>query len=96
MASLTRIIWKDTFVEKLAEKHNVSVEEAEEALQRKPLIRKVGKGRVKDENVFAAYGQTAEGRYLIIIYIRKLNGAILPISGRDMDDSERKYYEKER
>ncbi len=96
MASLTRIIWKEVFIETLADKHNVSVEEAEEALQASPLIRKVGKGHVKGENVYAAYGQTAEGRYLIIIYIRKLNGSILPISGRDMDDSERKYYEQER
>lgn len=96
MASLTRIIWKETFVEKLAEKHGVSVEEAEQTLQGKPLIRRVDKGHVKGENVYAAYGQTTEGRYLIIIYIRKLNGAILPISGRDMDESERKYYEKER
>lgn len=96
MASLIRIIWKDAFIEKLEEKHNVSVEEAEEALASNPLIRKVRKGNVKGEDVYAAYGQTNEGRYLIIFYIRKSNNAILPISGRDMDESERNYYEKER
>lgn len=91
---ITQIIWKDQFVEKLAEKHGVSVIEAEEVLRSKPLIRKVGKGRVKGENVCAAYGQSAAGRYLVIFYLRKAKGMILPISARDMDDAERRYYGK--
>jgi hypothetical protein len=48
---ITEIIWKDQFVEKLACKHNVSVEEAEEVLRATPFLRKVGKGHVKGENV---------------------------------------------
>jgi uncharacterized DUF497 family protein len=55
---LSRIIWKDRFVEKLADKHGVSVAEAEEVLDAKPHIRKVRKGRVRGENVYAAFGQT--------------------------------------
>ncbi len=93
---ITEIIWKDQFVEKLAEKHRVSVMEAEEGLHSQPLIRKVGKGHVKGEDVYVAYGQSAAGRYLAVFYIRKKTGAILPISARDMDDSERRYYEKQR
>lgn len=61
---LTRIIWKAQFVEKLAAKHGASVEEAEEVLRSKPRIRKVGRGHVKSEHVYAAYGQSAAGRYL--------------------------------
>jgi hypothetical protein len=41
---LTRIIWKAQFVEKLAIKHGVSVEGAEEVLRSKPHTRKVGRG----------------------------------------------------
>ena len=93
---ITEIIWKDQFVEKLAQKHGVSVAEAEETLHATPHIRKVGKGNVKDENVYAAYGQSAAGRYLIVFYIRKPKGVILPISARDMDDAERRYYEKQK
>ncbi len=93
---ISQIIWKDQFVEKLETKHGVSVTEAEEVLGAKPHIRKVAKGRVKGENVYAAYGQTIGGRYLIVFYIRKLTGAILPISARDMDDGERKYYGKQK
>ena len=93
---IRRIIWKDLFVEKLAEKHGVSVTEAEDVLSRKPHIRKMSKGQVKGENVYAAYGQTEGGRYLIVFYILKLTGAILPISARDMDGAERKYYGKQK
>ncbi|HEV8718639.1 MAG TPA: BrnT family toxin [Candidatus Binatia bacterium] len=77
-------------------KHGVSVEETEEVLRSKPHIRKVGRGHVRGEHVYAAYGQSAVGRYLMVFYIRKLTGALLPISARDMDDAERKYYEQHR
>lgn len=93
---ITRIIWKDQFVEKLAEKHGVSITETEEVLFAEPHIRKMSKGQVKGENVYAAYGQTKGGRYLIVFYILKLTGAILPISARDMDDAERKYYGRQK
>lgn len=93
---ISQIIWKDQFVEKLEVKHGVSVEEAEDVLCYKPHIQKVGKGNVKDENVYAAFGQTGGGRYLVVFYIRKPAGAALPISARDMDDGERKYYGKQK
>ena len=93
---INRIIWKDQFVEKLEVKHGVSVEEVEDVLDNKPHLRKVAKGNVKGENVYAAFGQTFGGRYLVIFYIRKLDGAILPISARDIDDGERNYYGKQK
>jgi uncharacterized protein len=93
---IKEIIWKEQFVEKLETKHGVSIEEVEEVLDSEPFIRKVSKGKVKGEHVYAALGQTFGGRYLIIFYIRKKAGAILPISARDMDDGERKYYGKQK
>jgi len=93
---ISRIIWKDQFVQKLAEKHGVSQSEAEEVLNAKPHVRKMSKGQVRGENVYAAFGQTEAGRYLVIFYIHKLTGAILPISGRDMDDGERNYYGRQK
>jgi uncharacterized protein len=91
---IRRIIWKDQFVEKLEQKHGVSVIEVEEVLGTNPHIRKVGKGRIRGEDVYAALGQNSAGRYLIVFYIRKTSGALLPISARDMNDAERKYYER--
>ncbi len=90
------IIWKEEFVDKLAIKHGVTVDEAEEVLDSDPHIRKVGKGQTRGEHVYAALGQTSGGRYLIIYFVRKLSGAVLPISARDMDGGEKNYYAKQK
>lgn len=90
------IIWKDEFVEKFASKHGVKVTEVEEILDSNPHLRKVGRGRTRGEDIYAALGQTRGGRYLIIFFIRKLSGCALPISARDMDSGERNYYAKQK
>lgn len=90
------IIWKQQFVDKLAFKHFVSIEEVEEVFSSHPIIRKVAKGHVNDENVYAAYAHIHKGRYLIVFFINKKGNRALPISARDMDNSERKYYEKQK
>lgn len=93
---IREIIWKEVFVEKLVTKHGVSVEEVEGVFDSGPHIRKVGKGKTKGEHVYAALGQTTGGRYLIIYFIRKLSGAVLPISARDMEGGEKDYYAKQK
>jgi uncharacterized DUF497 family protein len=93
---VTDIIWKETVVVKLAEKHAVSVAEAEEVLRSGPMVRRVAKGHVHDEDVYAAMSQITGGRYLIVFFIDKKRGMALPISARDMSDAERKYYAKRR
>ena len=87
------VIWKDQFVEKLADKHGVTVEEVEAVLFGTPYIRRVERGRVAGEDVYAAYSQTDAGRYLIVFFIRKRKTAALPISARDMTQAERRYYD---
>ena len=91
---LNEVIWKDYFVDKIEVKHGVSTEEAEEVLFSRPHVRRAQKGRIKGEDLYAAYGQTSAGRYLIIFFIRK-GTAALPISARDMTDSEEKYYDRQ-
>lgn len=93
---VTEVIWKQRFVEKLLDKHDVTTEEAEEVLRSKALFRRTAKGRVKGEDVYAALAQTLTGRYLIVFFIDKGRGVALPISARDMDDSERRYHARHR
>ncbi|MBI3014156.1 MAG: BrnT family toxin [Candidatus Tectomicrobia bacterium] len=93
---ITDIIWKERFVEKFSSKHRVAVAEAEEVLRSRPVVRRMTKGRVHGEDVYAALAQIRGGRYLIVFFIRKKHGMILPISARDMDGSERRYYAKHR
>lgn len=93
---ITDIIWKDRYVEKMADKHGVSVGEVEEALRSGPVVRKMARGHVRGEDVYAALAQISGGRYIITFFIYKERGVALPISARDMDASERKYYAKHR
>lgn len=91
---LHEVIWKDVFVEKLEAKHGVTTEEAEQVLFSRPHVRRAQRGRVKGEDLYVGYGQTDEGRYLVVFFIRKYQTAALPISARDMTRSERRYYEQ--
>jgi uncharacterized DUF497 family protein len=86
------VIWRNQFVEKLAAKHNVSIDETEEVLFGNPFVRFWEKGKTAGEDLYLAYGQTDAGRYLVVFFIRKPRNMALPISARDMTNSERKYY----
>ena len=93
---VTEIVWKERFAVKLREKHRVSTDEVEDLLSARPLIRRMHRGRVRGEDVYAAMGQIGSGRYLTVIFINKGGGVVLPISARDMDRSERRYHGKRR
>lgn len=90
------IIWKEQFVDKIESKHQVDPTEVEQILFSKPLVRRAQKGRVKGEDLYAAYGQTDDGRYLIVFFIFKPSVSALPISARDMTVAERRYYDQHR
>ncbi len=93
---ITDILWKEAIVEKLTIKHGVSVAEAEEVLLSARLVRRMVRGNVRGEDVYAALAQSGSGRYLIVFFIDKKGGMALPISARDMSPAERKYYAKHR
>jgi uncharacterized DUF497 family protein len=92
---LFEVIWKDRFIDKIEAKHRVRTEEVEQVLFGRPHVRWARKGHIKGEDLYTAYGQTAGGRYLIVFFIHKEQLAALPISARDMTDSEQRYYERQ-
>ncbi len=94
MVKIKGFIWLERFVDKLEVKHNVTVDEAEEIFSNrtKLQIRRVSRGRHRDEHVYRALGRTWTGRYLVVFFILKRTGEALVISGRDMDTKERKLY----
>lgn len=59
-----------------------------------PKFRLIEKGKIKEENLYFAMGQTDSGRYLIAFFIYKKDGIALIITSRDMETKERKMYEK--
>ena len=89
---LKEIVWYRKFVDKIEKKHNVSIEEVEEALFNKPVFRKVHRGKIKGEDAYIAYSRTFEGRYLFIVLIYKLNNTAIVVTARDMSPRERRYY----
>jgi uncharacterized DUF497 family protein len=90
---ITRIIWLHGYVSKIETKHGVYRDEIRYVLLTNPRIRRVAKGkRRKGEHLYAAYGQTEAGRYLIIFFIHRAGNEALVISARDMDGKERRQY----
>jgi uncharacterized DUF497 family protein len=68
--------------------HGIEPAEAEEVFALNPLFRKTKRGH------YAAMGSTFDGRHLVLIFKMKSKGVARVITGWDMDDSEKRYYSK--
>lgn len=88
-------IWLPDIIEKIAVKHHVTQDEAEDVFYNRPRYRFVEKGHRAGEDVYSVSGQTDSGRYLIVFFIYKQSAhTALILSARDMDKKERKNYER--
>ncbi|UCH95125.1 MAG: BrnT family toxin [Candidatus Aminicenantes bacterium] len=91
---IDNIIWLPQVIDKLAWKHHVIPQDVEEVLFDNPMYRKVQKGHIPGEDLYAALGQNNAGRYLIVFFIYKPTHEALLISARDMSYKEKKQYDK--
>ncbi len=91
---ITGTIWLRKIVDKIERKHQITQDEVEEVFGNNPQYRFVERGKVEGEHVYSAYGRTDAGRYVTVIFIRKLGNRALVITARDMDRKERKQYGK--
>ncbi|HEY3229085.1 MAG TPA: BrnT family toxin [Roseiflexaceae bacterium] len=87
-------IWLPDILEKLAIKHHVSQDEAEEVFFNNPRYHFVETGHRSGEDVYSALGQTDAGRYIIVFFIHKPANIALILTARDMDKAERSRYER--
>jgi uncharacterized DUF497 family protein len=85
-------VWLPDVVDKIIAKHNVTPEEAEEVFAHEPHIRFVERGKVEDEDLYAALGRTHNGRYLVVFFLHKRNRLAMTVSARDMNAKERRLY----
>lgn len=85
--NIRNLIWNEWNVEHTA-KHGISQEEIEEACFTKHFDIKNGKSKI------AVWGQSSVGRYVIIILGIRECGDFYPISARDMEEREKKFYKK--
>jgi uncharacterized protein len=78
----------------MAWKHSVLPQEVEEIFTGKCRIFKRESGKVDGEDLYNALGRTEGGRYLSVLFIKKIGNKALIITARDMNIRERKRYEK--
>ncbi len=90
MQRISSIKWTQENIEHIS-KHNVIPEEVEEVCfneYENPLIKS---GR---DDLHYVFGQTEAGRYLFLVTKFLKRGQVKLITARDMNDWERKYYQK--
>ncbi len=90
MSQIREFEWDDTNEQHLLQRHGVTITETEEAFNRKSFY-VTGRDKTK-----YCLGQTDEGRYLFMVYLKKEKGKIRVISARDMSEKERKLYKRKR
>ncbi len=87
------IVCPDSIADKIASKHHMTVREARQVLLSKPRIRFAEKGHIANNDVYAAFGQTFSGRYVVVFFVYKPNTTTaIIISARDMSTKERRAY----
>lgn len=79
--------WDDDNVEHIAN-HGIEPLEAEEILLESKWIIRAGQGK------YIAYGQTSEGRYLLVVFAKKANHYLRIITARDMTTKEKQMYKR--
>ncbi|WP_031385813.1 BrnT family toxin [Desulfonatronum thiodismutans] len=87
-------IWYRDIIDKLMWKHGVTRLEVEEVFQNKPKFKMIEKGKIKNENIYSARGQSESGRFLSVIFIYKRTKEALIVTAREMDAKERRNYDK--
>ncbi len=75
--------WDDANIDHVA-RHDVEADEAEAVLDNNPLILRTS------DNKYLAYGQTDEGRFLLVVFVRKPGQIVRAITARDLTSEEKK------
>jgi len=79
----------DHILEKIESKHGVSFEEVEEA-----CLSETRHIRRSKEGLYKLFGQTAAGRYILVVLVNLGRGVWKIVTAREMTDSERRLYSK--
>ncbi len=79
----------DHILDKIESKHSVSFQEVEEACLSEN--RHVRRGR---EGLYKLFGQTAAGRYVLLVLANLGRGSWKIVTAREMTDNERRLYSK--
>jgi uncharacterized DUF497 family protein len=81
--------WDDANTEHIA-LHGVEPDEAEAAVANSALLLRT------QDNRLLAYGQTDEGRYLLVVFVRKPGHLVRVVTARDLTDPEKQRLRRRR
>lgn len=87
-------VWTPQNVEHVETSHGVTKDEVEELFYNKPQYR-ISNSQPNDPKRYLAFGQTDDGRYLVVVFVKMQNGDVKPFSARDMTASEKRNYKKQ-
>ena len=87
------IVWREQDIHHIS-RHQISPDEVEEVCSDKSVIRKADREITGENPLYYVYGQTENGRYIIVILMRFPNSTARIVTARDMNDKERKLYHK--
>ncbi|MGH7571924.1 MAG: BrnT family toxin [Gemmatimonadota bacterium] len=94
LANCTGFQWDAGNADKNWEQHGVTQGETEEVFFNRP-VQVASAKRTRQENRYAALGQTTGGRLLTVVFT--IRGTLIwPISVRDMSRRERRIYERQK
>ena len=86
---IKRLVWDRKTREKVAKKHHLSRQEVEEVFAGDYHIRRFDK-------LHHAYGQSAAGRYLFVVFLPLGRGRAQVVTAREMTQRERRLYQRVR
>lgn len=98
MSRIRELYWRVDRVEHMIDMHNVFPAEVEEAVLYDPRgsLNRIGPARRDPkETIYEHYGRTFEGRYLMTALIYLGRGVAMPVTSREMDQKERRRYERD-
>lgn len=90
-----RLLWRADRIEHIA-RHGLTPEEVEEAVFDDPdrtMLRGPRSERDRTRSIYYLYGRTGAGRYLQVVLLDLGRGLALPVTARDMTQTERHRYE---
>jgi uncharacterized DUF497 family protein len=84
-----RFEWDEQNLDHIAQ-HWVDPDEAEAVFDHNPLVLRTA------DDKYLAYGQSEEGRYLLVVFVRKPGSLIRVITTRDLTDGEKARHRRRR
>lgn len=86
-------LWTQDNRTHIEQRHHISADEVEEVFYNDPLLR-VSNSQPNEPKRYLAFGQTDEGRFLMVVFVKAVHGRIKPFSAREMTTAEKRAYSK--